>query len=161
MCLDNLKINQRSYYNLPNSAFWGWLSMESQPQNPEFRINPENVHPWETEEFQIEKIHCFQQFFNHTAKIWMVLYWSYIFWPGLAGPVWSICIPSFFLYLQFYAQNLWTIFFSDKNESNYVLEYVTRVQHLVDNCIQNFHLRRYSVRYTVRNLFYGHASSEP
>ena len=21
--------------------------MESQPQNPEFRINPENFHPWE------------------------------------------------------------------------------------------------------------------
>ena len=36
--------NQRSYYNLPNSAFWGWLSMESQPQNPEFRINPENFN---------------------------------------------------------------------------------------------------------------------
>ena len=35
--------NQRSYYNLPNSAFWGWLSMESQTQNPEFRINPENM----------------------------------------------------------------------------------------------------------------------
>ena len=45
MCLDNLNINQISYYNLPNSAFWGWLSMESQPQNPEFRINPENFHP--------------------------------------------------------------------------------------------------------------------
>ena len=42
LCLDYLKINQRSYYELPNSAFWGWLSMESQPQNPEFRINPEN-----------------------------------------------------------------------------------------------------------------------
>ena len=39
MCLDNLKIDQISYYNLPNSAFWGWLSMESQPQNPE------NLHP--------------------------------------------------------------------------------------------------------------------
>ena len=46
LCLDNMKINQRSYNNLPNSAFWGWLSMESQPQNPEFRINPENFHPW-------------------------------------------------------------------------------------------------------------------
>ena len=39
------KINQRTYYYLPNSAFWGWLSMESQPQNPEFRNNPENFHP--------------------------------------------------------------------------------------------------------------------
>ena len=24
--------------------------MESQPQNPEFRINPENFHPWDSEE---------------------------------------------------------------------------------------------------------------
>ena len=45
LCLDNLKTNQTSYYNLPNFAFWGWLSMESQPQNPEFRNNPENFHP--------------------------------------------------------------------------------------------------------------------
>ena len=27
--LDKLKLNQKSYYNLQNSAFWGWLSMES------------------------------------------------------------------------------------------------------------------------------------
>ena len=43
--LDKLKINQKSYYYPQNSAFWGWLSMESQSQNPEFRINPENFHP--------------------------------------------------------------------------------------------------------------------
>ena len=36
----------RGFYNMPSSAFWGCLSMESQPQNPEFRINPENFHPW-------------------------------------------------------------------------------------------------------------------
>ena len=24
--------------------------MESQPQNPEFRINPENLHPWITQD---------------------------------------------------------------------------------------------------------------
>ena len=29
-------------YNQPNSAFWGWLSKESQPQNPVFRNNPES-----------------------------------------------------------------------------------------------------------------------
>ena len=46
MCLDNQKTNQRIYYKLPNSAFWGLLSMESQPQNPEFRNNPEKVHPY-------------------------------------------------------------------------------------------------------------------
>ena len=45
LSLDRLKINQRSYYELPNSAVWGWLSVESQPQNPEFRNNPENIHP--------------------------------------------------------------------------------------------------------------------
>ena len=38
-------INQKSCYSLLNSAFWGWLSIESQPQNPEFRNNPENFHP--------------------------------------------------------------------------------------------------------------------
>ena len=43
---EELKINQRSYWNLPNSVFLGWLSVESQPQNPEFRNNPENFHPY-------------------------------------------------------------------------------------------------------------------
>ena len=47
MCLDNLKTNQGSYFNLLNSAFWGWLSIESQPQNPELRINPEKFHIWQ------------------------------------------------------------------------------------------------------------------
>ena len=46
LSLNKLNINQRSYYNLPNSAFWGWLSVESQPQNPEFRNNLENFQPW-------------------------------------------------------------------------------------------------------------------
>ena len=36
---------KKNYYNFPNSIFWGWLSMESQPQNPDFRNNPENFHP--------------------------------------------------------------------------------------------------------------------
>ena len=45
LCFDYLKTKQKSYYKLPNSAFWGWLSIESQPQNAEFRINPENFHP--------------------------------------------------------------------------------------------------------------------
>ena len=34
-----------SLFNLSNSAFWGWLSTESQPQNPEFRNNLDNFHP--------------------------------------------------------------------------------------------------------------------
>ena len=55
MCLDNLKINQRSYYNLPNSAFWGWLSIESQPQNPEFKNNPESFHPCNKTEITLWK----------------------------------------------------------------------------------------------------------
>ena len=45
LCFHNLKTNPGSYNNLPNSAIWGWLSNESQPQNPEFRINPENFYP--------------------------------------------------------------------------------------------------------------------
>ena len=32
LSLDNLKLDQRSHKNLPNSGFWGWLSVESQPQ---------------------------------------------------------------------------------------------------------------------------------
>ena len=51
LCLDNLKTNQRSYYNLLNSAFWDWPSMESQPKNPEFKINPENFHPCDSGEW--------------------------------------------------------------------------------------------------------------
>ena len=39
--LDRLKINQRSYYQLPNSAF----KAEFLPQNPEFKNNPENFNP--------------------------------------------------------------------------------------------------------------------
>ena len=38
-----LKVNEKCYYNLPNSAFLGRLSLKSQPQNPEFRNNPENL----------------------------------------------------------------------------------------------------------------------
>ena len=45
MSLDRLIINQRSYYGLLNPAFRGWLSMESHPQNPEFRNYSENFHP--------------------------------------------------------------------------------------------------------------------
>ena len=59
--LGKLIINQRTYYNLPYSAFWGWLSMESQPHFGESGWkfsgfwgwlsidsqpqNPENFHP--------------------------------------------------------------------------------------------------------------------
>ena len=39
-------ISGKLRYNQPNSAFWGWFSKEIQPQNPEFRNNPENFHPW-------------------------------------------------------------------------------------------------------------------
>ena len=45
LSLDRLHMNRKIYYNSSNSPFWGWLSMESQPQNPEFRNNPENFHP--------------------------------------------------------------------------------------------------------------------
>ena len=39
------QINEAKYYNLLNSVFRGKFSMESQPQNTEFRNNPENFHP--------------------------------------------------------------------------------------------------------------------
>ena len=42
---DRLYINKKTYHNSSNWAFWGWISMESQPQNTEFRNNPKNLHP--------------------------------------------------------------------------------------------------------------------
>ena len=69
LCLDNLKINQsRYYFNLPNSAFWDWLSMESQPQNPEFRINPENFHPW-----GIQKEDVILYFLLQENELWVAI----------------------------------------------------------------------------------------
>ena len=44
MSLERLKLNQKSYYILSISAFWGW-PVESQPSNLDFRNNPENFHP--------------------------------------------------------------------------------------------------------------------
>ena len=41
LSLNILKMNQRSQFNLLNSVF----SVESQPQNPDFKSNPENCHP--------------------------------------------------------------------------------------------------------------------
>ena len=82
MCLDKLKMNQRSYYNLLNSAFWGWLSMESQPQNPEFRINPENLHP------------CFSDVNNKDLHMHIVSSAHLLFtflWTLILHPSMSIC----------------------------------------------------------------------
>ena len=42
--LDHQTLNQRSDWNLPNSDFGGCLSMERQPQKPDFRNNPESFH---------------------------------------------------------------------------------------------------------------------
>ena len=65
---------ERSYYNLLNSGFWGWLSEESQPQNPEFRNIPENFHPWNfcTATYQV----VLAQFLslNHTVALFYNLY---------------------------------------------------------------------------------------
>ena len=39
--------------------------MESQPQTPEFRINPENFHPWyRAYKLCFDALHPSQQFFN-------------------------------------------------------------------------------------------------
>ena len=40
----NFRNTERQLNNLTDSGFWGWLSMESQPQDPEFRNSPENFH---------------------------------------------------------------------------------------------------------------------
>ena len=56
--------------NLPNSAFWGWLSTESQLQNAHFRNNPENFQPckWSMvlrwTENKAEKLICLIQYFE-------------------------------------------------------------------------------------------------
>ena len=42
--IDKLKVNQ-SYYNLP---------MENQPQNYEFRLNPETFHPSKLDLFNVQ-----------------------------------------------------------------------------------------------------------
>ena len=44
MALYNQNINQRSYYNQPNSVFWGRLSLNIFHLNPELRNDPENFH---------------------------------------------------------------------------------------------------------------------
>ena len=49
---------------------------------------------------------------------------------------------------------------SSKNEIQYCLEIITCV-HLGDNCIQNFHLRRYIVGYTVRNFVLRRRTDAP
>ena len=41
--------------------------MESQPQNPEFRINPENFHPW-------NKIFITEVISSCTQSLWVILY---------------------------------------------------------------------------------------
>ena len=45
MCLDNLKTNQ-SYYNLLNSAFWGWLSMEAKWSNAQHLVEWKTTALW-------------------------------------------------------------------------------------------------------------------
>ena len=63
--MERLIIKQRSYYDLPNSAFWGWLYVESQPQNPEFRNNPENFHLCHKQWFQcISTVSKFDIFYS-------------------------------------------------------------------------------------------------
>ena len=50
-----MQINQRSCHNLPNSGFSDRLSTESQSQNPEFRNNQENFHPYKTDSAKCHK----------------------------------------------------------------------------------------------------------
>ena len=52
LSLDKLKTNLIRCTNLRNSVFLDSLSMESQPQNPEFRNNPEIFHLWQLQ------LHC-------------------------------------------------------------------------------------------------------
>ena len=45
LSLESIKYTREAIMIFLNSEFWGWLSMESQPQNSEFRNIPENFHP--------------------------------------------------------------------------------------------------------------------
>ena len=45
--------------------------MESQPQNPEFRINPENFHPCL---YTVLRITRTSEFFHQFNKIWRIIW---------------------------------------------------------------------------------------
>ena len=76
LSLDTLYSNKKIYYNLPNSAFWGWLSMESQPQNPEFRkILKTFTHAHIVCLSEIFDISCkYFLWFYAPSAIWIVTY---------------------------------------------------------------------------------------
>ena len=50
-CIDSWSLHPNLFCNRPNSVFWGWLSMESQPQNTELRYNlwffDNNINFWQ------------------------------------------------------------------------------------------------------------------
>ena len=61
--------------NLLNSGLWGRLSMESQPQNCEFRNNPENFLPWNSRTVWLDHLHASQvniPFSQTTCSSWTV-----------------------------------------------------------------------------------------
>ena len=95
MVLRQTKINQRSYYDLPNSAFWGCLSVESEPQNPEFRKNPKNFHPCKALEHYCctgwTLTHCLQLFvFFQNQHFLKLLSWI----PSEYQAVWTQIRPD-------------------------------------------------------------------
>ena len=58
--------------------------MESQPQNPDFRINPENFHPCrnffqESEKMRKKSVSAFKMECNNNRKQSYVHYFSYLF----------------------------------------------------------------------------------
>ena len=84
IALDKLKLYQKSYYYLQISAFWGWLSMESQPQNPEFRNNPENFHPCYMDQHTTYYI-CVKSLHNYLVGLQaqFILVWASIYFNTL------------------------------------------------------------------------------
>ena len=96
LSLDKLKLNQRSHKNLPNSRFWGWLSVESQPQIPEFRNNPENFHP------------CLYP--SHIALRRYAFSWR----PYTISEKWKDHFGGRFLFLLLYNNELWRHVMSKK-----------------------------------------------
>ena len=48
--------------------------MESQPQNPEFRINPENFHPWHQQMINHTTLNFFMNGINFVCLFDLILY---------------------------------------------------------------------------------------
>ena len=115
--LDKLKLTQKSYYYLQNSPF-----LESRPQNPEFRNNPENfAHGWKIKISKIMNIWNFQYAFNSALDKFD--YHQYRYWSK-----WNLICTSYFQFV-----NVWIYMLSQNfNKSLYL--YLKQYTLLLSSC---------------------------